>query len=359
MEQQMILLENATPEQQRAAALHFEILAAMESHVNTALELGRKLKQMRDGGGYRALGYETFEGYVRAAAGMGQRQAYNYINIAEKVPERLAAANADAGVTKLALLAQLGPRDQEELAGEGQLAGITVAELQELIDQKNGLAEQLSLMRGTVSAQDGPAAEVESAEVDLDEVRREAAEAARAEEAAKREQAVRDAVEDARRDAWEEAKAQAAGMRDQALAEAREAAAKAARSETEKLKKQLEDAEKRAREEAEAAKAEREKAVEAAKQAAFAEGQAAAGAAAERAEAERAEALARAEALQKQLDLAGDSETTRFLILFDQLQDTYRKMTGVLDGMVQAGKTEQADKLRGALGKALAAMNRK
>lgn len=352
MEQQMILFEGASPEQRQAAALHFEILAAMESHVNTALELGRKLKQMRDGCGYQILGYETFEGYVRAAAGMGQRQAYNYINIAEKVPERLAAANADAGVTKLALLAQLGPRDQEELAGEGQLAGITVAELQELIDQKNGLAEQLSLMQG----QNGPAAEAESAEIDLDAVRREAAEAARAEEEAKREQAVCEAVEEARRDAWEEARAQAAGMRDQAMAEARETIGKAAKAETEQLKEKLAATEKRAREAAAAAKAERDKAVEAAKKEAFSAGKAAAGKAAEQAEAERAAALARAETLQKQLDVAGDAETTRFLVLFDQLQDVYHKMAEVLDGMTRAGHGEQADKLRGALSRALAAM---
>lgn len=247
MEQQMILFENASPEQQAAAALHFEILAAMESHVNTALDLGRKLKKMRDGGGYRALGYESFEEYVRAAAGMGQRQAYNYINIAEKVPERLAAANADAGVTKLALLAQLGPRDQEELAGEGQLAGITVAELQELITQKNGLAEQLTLLKDVQRMQE-PVADAESSEVDLDEIRRQAAEEARAEEAAKREEAIREAVEEARRDAWEEAKTQTDEMRDRAVANAREEAAKAARDETEKLKKKLAAAEKKARE---------------------------------------------------------------------------------------------------------------
>lgn len=355
MEQQMILFENASPEQQAAAALHFEILAAMESHVNTALELGRKLKRMRDGGGFRALGYESFEEYVRAAAGMGQRQAYNYINIAEKVPERLAAANADAGVTKLALLAQLGPRDQEELAGEGQLAGITVAELQELITQKNGLAEQLTMLKDVQRMQE-PVADAESSEIDLDAIRRQAAEEARAEEAEKREEAIREAVETARRDAWEEAKTQTDEMRDQAVAKAREEAAKAARAEAEKMQKKLAAAEKKAREEQAAATAEKEKAVEAARKEAFAKGQEAAGEAAKRAEAERQEALARAEAVQKQLDLAGDEKTTRFLILFDQLQDTYKKMTGVLEEMDKAGNAEKTDKLRGALSRALAEM---
>lgn len=87
---------------------------------------------------------------------------------------------------------------------------------------------------------------------------------------------------------------------------------------------------------------------------AFVKGQAAAGEAAKRAQAERQEALKRAEALQKQLDLAGDEKTTRFLILFDQLQDTYKRMAEVLEGMERDGNAEKADKLRGALSRALA-----
>lgn len=337
-----MLFEGASEEQRRAAALHFEILAAVESHINTALDLGRKLKQMRDSGGYRALGFESFEGYARAAAGMGQRQAYNYILIAEKVPERLAAQNAEAGVTKLALLAQLGPRDQEEVAGEGQLAGITVAELQELISQKNGLAEQLTMLQDARQLGGEPVAEVQSAEVDLEEIRREA-------------------EAEGRRQAWEEAKAQAEQMQQRAEAEAQQKAVAQAQAEAERrireerkkaaaeLNKKLEKAEKKAA-------AERAAAVEAAKQEGIAQGEAKAGAMTRRAQEAQAEALARAEALQKQLEVAGDSETTKFLVLFDQLQATYRQMAGVLEELQTAGKGEKADKLRGALGKALAAM---
>lgn len=356
MEQQIMLFEGVSEEQRRAAALHFEILAAVESHINTALDLGRKLKQMRDSGGYRALGFESFEGYARAAAGMGQRQAYNYILIAEKVPERLAAQNAEAGVTKLALLAQLGPRDQEEVAGEGQLAGITVAELQELINQKNGLAEQLTMLQD-MQRMGRPVAEAESAEVDIEAIRREAAGQALAEAAAQREDAIREAAEKARRDAWEEAKAQAEQMQQRAEAEARQtAAAEADRRIKEERKKAADELKRKLEEAGKKAADERSAAVEAAKQAGIAQGEAKAGALARQAEQARQEALARAEALQKQLEVAGDSETTKFLVLFDQLQATYRQMAGVLEELQTAGKGEKADKLRGALGKALAAM---
>lgn len=45
----------------------------------------------------------------------------------EKLPAQLIEENAAAGVTKLALLAKLGPQDREEVAGD--LANITVTEL--------------------------------------------------------------------------------------------------------------------------------------------------------------------------------------------------------------------------------------
>lgn len=362
MEEQMILFEHASPEQQAAAALHFEIVEAAKGVADSVLKLGRRLKRMRDSGQYRLLGFETFGDYTERAAGIRQRQAYNYIKVVETLPAQLIEENAGAGVTKLALLAQLAPGDREEIAGEGQLAGITVSELQRLIEEKNGLAEQLTMMQD-MQQMSGPAAEAQSAEVDLDEVRREAAEAARAEEAALREEAVREAAEDARRDAWEEAKAQAGQMQAEAERKAREeveqrtaAEREKAGKELEKLQKKLSAAEKRAREDQEAARRTQEQAVEEARKAAFEEGRMAAGEAAARAEEERSAALARAEELQKQLELTADKETTRFLVLFDQLQDFYRQMTGVLETLEKDGRQEKADRLRGALAKALEAM---
>lgn len=327
MEQQMILFENASPEQQAAAALHFEIVEAAKGVADSVLKLGRRLKRMRDSGQYRLLGFETFGDYTERAAGIRQRQAYNYIKVVETLPAQLIEENAGAGVTKLALLAQLAPGDREEIAGEGQLAGITVSELRRLIEEKNGLAEHLTMMQD-MQQMSGQAAEAQSAEVDLDEVRREAAEAARAEEAALREEV------------------------EQRTAAEREKAGK----ELEALKKKLSAAEKRAREDQEAARRTQEQAVEEARKAAFEEGRMAAGEAEKRAEEERKAALARAEELQKQLELTADKETTRFLVLFDQLQDFYRQMTGVLETLEKDGRQEKADRLRGALAKALEAM---
>lgn len=109
--EQLAILNNVaglTAEQQEAAAMHFEIVQAAKTAVNSLLDLGRKLKRMRDSGRYKDLGFASFAEYTEAAVGIKQRQAYNYIQVVESLPARLIEENAAAGVTKLALLAKQG-----------------------------------------------------------------------------------------------------------------------------------------------------------------------------------------------------------------------------------------------------------
>lgn len=174
---QLTLMGNETPEQAEAIGLHYEIVSAAQAAASSLLDLGRKLKRMRDSGKYKALGFETFGDYTEQAVHIRQRQAYTYINVVEKLPAQLIEENAAAGVTKLALLAKLGPQDREEVAGD--LANITVTELQKLIDEKNDMAEQLSLLSAP------PAAEAEAHEVDVEAELKKAADQARAEAEAK------------------------------------------------------------------------------------------------------------------------------------------------------------------------------
>mgnify|MGYP007127988156 FL=1 len=174
---QLTLVGNETPEQAEAIGLHYEIVSAAQAAASSLLDLGRKLKRMRDSGKYKALGFETFGDYTEQAVHIRQRQAYTYISVVEKLPAQLIEENAAAGVTKLALLAKLGPQDREEVAGD--LANITVTELQKLIDEKNDMAEQLSLLSAP------PAAEAEAHEVDVEAELKKAADQARAEAEAK------------------------------------------------------------------------------------------------------------------------------------------------------------------------------
>ena len=309
--QQLSLIPDGTPEQAQAMGLHYEIMAAAQAAANSLLALGRKLKQMRDTGGYKRLGFETFADYTEQAVGIRQRQAYNYISVVENVPARLVEENAAAGVTKLALLAKLGPADQQEVAGQ-DLANITVSELKQIIEEKNGLAEQLSLLQETAP----PAAEAESHEVDMDALRAETLEQARAE------------VDDAHRKELDTAlKAQA----DRLAADH----AEALRRSTETTRREVQEAADR-------------------KTAELVE-QAAENARREQEEKDSA-ALEQARKTAQKMQLSASEESIRFAVLFEQLQNAAQKMMDLVDTLTAAGRTEEAVSLRTALTGALRAL---
>ena len=309
--QQLSLIPDGTPEQAQAMGLHYEIMAAAQAAANSLLSLGRKLKQMRDTGGYKRLGFETFADYTEQAVGIRQRQAYNYISVVENVPARLVEENAAAGVTKLALMAKLGPADQQEVAGQ-DLANITVSELKQIIEEKNGLAEQLSLLQETAP----PAAEAESHEVDMDALRAEMLEQARAE------------VADAHRKELDSAlKAQA----DHLAADH----AEALRRSTETTRREVQEAADR-------------KTAELVQQAA------------ENARREQEEkdsaAMEQARKTAQKMQLSASEESIRFAVLFEQLQNAAQEMMDLVDTLTAAGRTEEAVSLRTALIGALQAL---
>ena len=290
----------ATAEESAALRLHYEIMAAAQAAAASLLDLARKIKLMRDTGGYKALGFDTLEAYTMTTMGMKQRQAYNYIAIAEKLPAQLIEQNAAAGVTKLALLAQLSGQEQQQIAAETNLTETTVAELKaqikELQAKNAGYAEQLSLLQNQP-----PAAKAPAEEVDTDALRAEI----RAEMKAEME---------SQRQADAEKAALNQKERDEAI--------KAAR----KAKEELEEVQRTA-------------------------------AAAEQAHAEElAKTRRQAEETAARLNMAADESAVRFALLFDQLQDAAGKVLDLADAVRQAGETEKAGKFRAALYKALLAL---
>lgn len=340
---QMTVLANCTPEQAEAYTLHVEILTAAQAAATSLLDLGRKLKRMRDGGHYKALGYETFADYTEQEVGIRQRQAYNYITVVEKVPAQLVEENAAAGITKLALLAKMAPNDQQEIAGD--LANITVAELQKLIAERDGLAEQLSMAQMAGPGEDdaapaeeepAPAAPVFDAGLDL--------EAMKAEWMAKgREEAEAD-LERLKR----EHAASVEDMQRQHAAAMQTATSKAEAAAAEKIRQAKAAAEARADREVQKAKetaaAEARKAQEQADR--------------EKIEAARKEAQSageRADAAEKQARLNATGEGTRLGILFDDLQEKIQGIMDTLALMEQNGEEESAAKYRAALAGALTA----
>ena len=283
-----------------ALRLHYEIMAAAQAAAASLLDLARKIKLMRDTGGYKALGFDTLEAYTLTTMGMKQRQAYNYIAIAEKLPAQLIEQNAAPGVTKLALLAQLRGQEQQQIAAETNLTETTVAalkaQIKELQAKNAGYAEQLSMLQNQP-----PVAEVQAEEVDMDALRAEIRAEMKAE------------------------------MESQRLADAKM---------TELNQKERDEAIKAARK----AKEELEEIQRAA-------------AAAEQAHAEELDKTRRqAEETAARLNMAADESAVRFGLLFDQLQDAAGKVLDLADAVQQAGETEKAGKFRAALHKALLAL---
>lgn len=331
--QQLSLTPDGTPEQAQAVGLHYEIVAAAQAAASSLLALGRKLKQMRDTGGYKRLGFETFADYTEQAVGIRQRQAYNYISVVENVPARLVEENAAAGVTKLALLGRMAPADQREVAGQ-DLANITVAELKKLVEERNGLSEQLSMIQDTAR----PAAEAESYEVDMEALRAQALEQARAEVKEQHAQAMRKALQEQGEKLAADRKAAEAHAAEQAK---KEAERKARKQVAQAKAEAAQAAEKKLAEEREAARRDQEEKdkadLEAARQ-------------------EAAEARAQAEETARKLQLTASEESIRFAMLFEQLQGAAGAMMDLVDDLTAAGRAKESDKLRTALTGALQAL---
>lgn len=311
-ENQMTLFENTTPAQADALALHYEIMTAARAAADSLLNLGRKLKQMRDTGHYKDLGFDTFAAYTETAVGIRQRQAYNYISVVEKLPAQLIEENAAAGVTKLALLAKLGPADREEVAADG-LANITVAELQKIIDERNNMAEQLAMFETSAPAD---TVEADAHEVDMEQLRAEIAEELEAKHAAELEAAKADAqrtAEKAAADKIAKAKADAKAKAERQIANARKEAADAAAAEqAEKDRAELAAAQQRA-----------------------------------------TEATQRAAETAKQLKLQADDTGIKFGLLFQDMQDKAYSLADLAGKLAEAGRIAEADKYRQALHDAL------
>lgn len=310
--EQMTFIGTAgTAEESAALALHYEIIAAAQTAAASLLDLARKIKRMRDTSGYKALGFDSLEAYTMATMGMKQRQAYNYIAIAEKLPAQLIEQNAAAGVTKLALLAQLSGQEQQQIAAETNLTDTTVAELKaqikELQAKNAGYAEQLSLLQDQQ-----PVAEAQAEEVDMDALRAK----------------IRAEVK-AEMDSLHQADAKMAELNQKE----RDEAVKAAKDAREKLEAAQQAAEDTAKAHAE----ELEKVKQQAKE-------------------EAAAARRQAEETARRMDMAADESAVRFGLLFDQLQDAAGKVLDLADTVQAAGDVEKAGKFRAALRRALLAL---
>lgn len=116
-----------------AYRLNAQICMSIQAVQQSAYEMFRALKQMRDGKLYKELGYQNFEEYCENEAGISRRHAYRYISIYENLPEDFVTSCHKIGVQKLCLLTALTDEQREEITQTVDLENTTVRELREQI----------------------------------------------------------------------------------------------------------------------------------------------------------------------------------------------------------------------------------
>lgn len=293
------------PDVEKAHELHVKIMTNGKLAAEHLVEHMRCLKEMRDSELYRALGHEDFETYTVEMVGLRARQAYYYISVLEELGPRLVEENAGLGITKLKLLAQVMPLDRPGFMETHDLDGMSTEELRAEVEKARGLGEQVSLLEDELEKARAEAADPVDTAIIKAELREELEAEIRAE--------VVDSTEKEKQAAVHKAE-QVAAM----------AAEKQAEQE---LKEALEEA-------AEKAEAEKTAAVEQAL-------------AAQRAE--NAAELARVGELEKQLELAGSSESARFAVWFEQFGHAFEQMWGLYEEMLANGKEAEGERLLAAV----------
>ena len=139
--------------QQEAVTLHRKILTDGQIAADSLVALAEDLKRMRDTKLYLELGYASFEDYCEKAAGIRQRQAYNFIKALEEFGKSDLQANANLGITKLAALATLAEDDRARLMEQEDVAALSTRELQAKVDELQHKCDQLSLLSEELQAE--------------------------------------------------------------------------------------------------------------------------------------------------------------------------------------------------------------
>ena len=102
---------------QRVAENEALIALGAKQNFESILNVSMGLKGMKDIGdeaGWKALGYENFEDYTTQRWGMARRQAYKYIEVADKMPKHFVHSVHKSSKASLGRLLALLPNDQTE-----------------------------------------------------------------------------------------------------------------------------------------------------------------------------------------------------------------------------------------------------
>lgn len=118
----------------RAAELDRRIKTSAQLAQQSLYDMCMGFKEMRDSRLYKELGYSDFGEYCEQETGFSRMNVYNYIRVAEKLPQDFVNSSLQIGVKKLTLLAKLSDEERTELAENIDLESTTVKELKAKID---------------------------------------------------------------------------------------------------------------------------------------------------------------------------------------------------------------------------------
>lgn len=139
---------NRTPIQNDAIRAHERVVMDRQMVVCGLSNLCRDLKEIRDMRHYATLGYSDFGRYTEEQHGIGERQAYKYIRIFERLGAEFLNLNSKIGVTKLLELAVLDRDERDKLLSEhsvDELADKSVGEVKELVNKADPLNGQMDM----------------------------------------------------------------------------------------------------------------------------------------------------------------------------------------------------------------------
>jgi hypothetical protein len=160
--------EQHLPTQERAIQITQRIKANGAIAANAIVEIGKDLRTVKIEELYKELGYESFENYAKQEFNLEKRQAQTYISTFEKLGEEFMQANAQLGITRLAMLATANPEDRAEVMESTDVAHITTRELEQLLAEKKQQGEQLSLLQEENTKLEARVEELESAPKDVE-----------------------------------------------------------------------------------------------------------------------------------------------------------------------------------------------
>ena len=159
--------ETLSVEQENFITTHRRIISCGNAAGRAFIDLARELKRMRDGKLFAAAGFADFGEYVEQAVGLKQRQAYNYIKVAERFTDKYLEEHAGYGVTKLALLASISETEREGVEEGLDVENATTRELEarirELEAERDEKQAQLSLFEEAKTKAERDAASVRAA----------------------------------------------------------------------------------------------------------------------------------------------------------------------------------------------------